>query len=247
MPSNQHAIETARILIEMTSCCVTSISGHWTQGDFAHLGSGTFISIDGSPVILTANHVIEQQEAPFRGFAYSNGNGKVAFFDGAETFFNEEADVAIKKIDPSTFDRDTVDEERIAESSHTNNGDLVFLHGYPGETSRQTRLLHSQGALVNESLPLLTKIIPEFCCQQSLALDYAIEGVFDETEEMSSLPDPHGLSGTSLWRVPRNGNQWNPEEAKIIGLVKLWDQVSSCLYATRIEIVNSLIDQYREL
>jgi hypothetical protein len=48
--------------------------------------------------------------------------------------------------------------------------------------------------------------------------------------------DPHGLSGSAVWRIGAAGasiNDWSPAMSELVGVVTQWDQSRKCLIATK--------------
>ncbi|MFN7139457.1 MAG: hypothetical protein ACK4UN_08970 [Limisphaerales bacterium] len=71
------------------------------------------------------------------------------------------------------------------------------------------------------------------------------EGQEDANGRPATLPDPHGMSGTAVWRSGRvaaaSGAAWSPDHARIVGIVHTWDQQTATLVATRIEVLRDFI------
>lgn len=56
----------------------------------------------------------------------------------------------------------------------------------------------------------------------------------------SRLPDPHGFSGSLVWDTKlvsciQSGEQWNPNMAKVTGIVWGWPSSSGSILATKVE------------
>ncbi len=57
--------------------------------------------------------------------------------------------------------------------------------------------------------------------------------------------DPHGLSGSAVWRIGAAGvsiNDWSPAMSELVGVVTRWDPSRKCLLATKWTSVSPLLD-----
>ena len=137
------------------------------------------------------------------------------------------ADTPIVPFDASTLAENSADLE-----------DYIFIHSYPGTRSRFSAL--GQGIYFSTQpygTVSGTSVWKGFDAKIHFALEYPGEGQEHSDGRAATLPDPHGLSGTAVWRTGRAkaGPNWTTNDAKIVGIVHRWDQDSSTLVAPRIE------------
>lgn len=213
--------------------------------DYGELvGTGTYLRYGDRLYILTARHVAEEACSKYPGCAFSVGAGKRPILITRPFVLHKEPflDIAVLPVDEQDIVGTSVvpfAPSVLAESS-ADLEDYLFIHGYPGAKSRFSAL--GQG-IVSSTQPYGTvtgtSVWAGFDDKIHFALEYPGEGQEHSDGRAATLPDPHGLSGTAVWRTGRAkaGANWTPQDAKIVGIVHRWDQDSSTLVATRIEPV----------
>lgn len=213
------------------------------------IGTGTFIRHSSRVYIVTARHVAEKA-CQSNGCAHSCGPGQRPRLITRPFVIHKDRalDLALLPIEPSDIGDSPIrplDFSVLAESSD-DLADFLVIHGYPGERSRFSAI--GRG-IFSTSQPYVTvegrSSLPEFNPAIHFAIEYPGEGQEDPTGRSAKLPDPHGMSGTAVWRSGRAkaGKDWTSANARIVGIVHRWDQDSSSLVATRIEPLSAFLQQ----
>jgi hypothetical protein len=122
--------------------------------------------------------------------------------------------------------------------------DLLFINGFPGKDSRFSALLKGI-----RSKPLVYAAYSGisddswFNPAMHLAIHYDPKNFIGGDGLPADFPFPDGLSGSTVWRIPRMEEQgtWAPQNARIVGLVQRWDHTGRFLIAARIEHVLSFL------
>jgi hypothetical protein len=136
-------------------------------------------------------------------------------------------------------------DERFWPSAHIDRSldklatDYLFLHGFPGTASYPSLLL---GGVVNTSLPYgamqrLENLPPDLQSFQ-FAVEYDPDGMVNEVGAARDLVDPHGLSGSPVWRIGVSGGrsrEWKPGDSLLVGVLTQWRPDEKVLIATSTE------------
>jgi hypothetical protein len=70
------------------------------------------------------------------------------------------------------------------------------------------------------------------------AVEYDPVGMVNETGASQDLVDPHGLSGSPVWRIGVSGrasHEWKPSDSLLVGLLTEWRPSEKVLIATSAE------------
>jgi hypothetical protein len=219
-------------------CSVIGVS-HQTMG--RHFGSALRCQLYGRRAILTALHVIEEPKREPFGLAISTGYGEPPYVVYGPVQIDPLADLAVYFL-PSDYPRpDTAfwPSARIERSLDNLATDYLFVHGFPGKTSNPSLLL---GGVVSKSLPYgamqrLENLPPDLKPFQ-FALEYDPAGMINETGATQEFVDPHGLSGSPVWRLGVSGrpsDQWQPSDSRLVGILTQWRPNEKVLIATSTE------------
>lgn len=243
-----------RVLGEMkhhTKPAMAAVYGVEREDHGLLVGSGIFVRILGATHLLTASHVLETASR-FEFLAHSNDYGTkpvpIRFpfrlqpypLDLGFTLIDEAA-VAPGAIVPWPV-------EALADNADHLEGDILFIHGYPGE--RSTWLPIVNGGVKAESLPLGTVVRngetgwADFNPILHFAVEYWPEGWFDERGRTLARPNPHCLSGSAVWRANirgRSHTEWKATDARIVGVLHRYNPEHDSLIATRTEHVRDFV------
>jgi hypothetical protein len=219
-------------------CSVIGVSDR-TMGRYC--GSALRCRLDGRRAIVTALHVIEEARKEPQGLAISTGYGEPPFVVHGHVNIDSHADLAVYFLPEEYPCPDSVfwPSKQIEHSLDNLATDYLFLHGFPGKTSYPSRLL---GGVVNKSLPYgamqrlenLPPNLPPF----QFAVEYDPIGMVNETGAAQDLLDPHGLSGSPVWRIGisgRSSREWRPENSLLVGVLTQWSPSNKVLIATSME------------
>jgi hypothetical protein len=197
--------------------------------------------INGERAIMTALHVIDEaKEEPLR-LALSTGYGKPPYIVHGPVKIDPIGDLAIYFLpaDYPSPGESFWPSARIERSLDNLATDYLFLHGFPGKRSYPSHLL---GGVVSKSLPYgamqrLEKL-PTNLAPFQFAVEYDPIGMVTETGAAQDLVDPHGLSGSPVWRIGvsgRSSSEWGPSDSLLVGIVTRWCPDEKVLIATSTE------------
>ena len=209
-------------------------------------GSGTFVELRGISYTLTNEHVARARM--FYPLAHFLGNGELAArIVHPFQCITEPTDIAIARIDREVLAIGTkrpVPAARIDPSFQPADGEILFMHGFPGLQSHFSAMYRG---LLTRTFPYAVDVasLPQgYDPDLYFALSYPPYGnvkTFEGRE--TDLPNPEGLSGAVVWdtKFVRTCAGWTPGHAKVAGVVFGWNQPNHCLIATKIEIVRHFL------
>lgn len=231
---------------EFTTPFISAIYGAYDEKCGVLLGSGTFIELEGTDFLLTAAHVLgfepSQSEREIVGKAHSSGYGLAPrTFSHTPQCLGDPSDLGLVEVEVSDLSRiEPLDSSYLDADSQCLDGDILFLHGWPGERSRFVRFW---SAVMSKSFPFgshanVGSTYSWFDPQMHLSVDYPRVGT-DKAGNTVDLPLPYGMSGCAIWRTNyRNyGKNWTPCKARIVGVQSDWDVDGGGLIGTRVEVL----------
>lgn len=170
--------------------------------------------------------------------AISTGFGKPPYIVQGKINIDSIADLAVYFLpaDYPDVDGHFWPSTRIDRSLEKLATDYLFLHGFPGKTSYSSLLL---GGVISKSLPYgamqrLENLPPDLQPFQ-IAIEYDPVGMMNETRAAQDLIDPHGLSGSPVWRIGaigRSSREWKPSDSLLVGILTQWRPKERVLVAT---------------
>ena len=234
---------------------LTPISAAITYSQGQSIGSGTFLKLNDAYYVITNEHVAETRNEYRLAFFGGNNQHAIAIIHPFRCI-TQPTDAAIARIDDEIFPvehKSAVTNSRIEHAFAPSEGEIVFLHGYPGITSYFSPMMKT---LINKTCPYATDVAdlpPKYDPDLHFAINYPAPGkeaVKDFDGNPVDLPDPHGLSGTLLWDtkyIGKNGENWSPTDAMVTGIIHQWDTEHQLLIGTKIEILRVfLVDSLRQ-
>lgn len=229
---------TLPAMAHYTSGFICSVFGVSDSTMGRHYGSAVRCKLRGQRAILTALHVIQEAQKEPLGVAISTAYGQRPYVVEGLVQIDQQADIAAYFLPDDYPCPDTVfwPSARIDHSLEKLATDYLFLHGFPGKRSYSS--LHL-GGVVNKSLPYgamqrLDNLPPDLEPFQ-FAIEYDPQGMIDETGVAGDLVDPHGLSGSPVWRIGVSGRSrrdWRPSDSLLVGIVTQWRPDEKVLIAT---------------
>jgi hypothetical protein len=240
----QFVISTLPKMAEHTFPFLCSVIGIWNANTGRHLGSALRCILQGKRAILTAHHVVQEARSEPGGFAISAGYGRKPFVVSGPINIDPLADLAVYFLpqdypddrDLAFWPRERTDRERTRLAT-----DYLFLHGFPGDQSYSSQIL--QG-VVSRSLPYgaMQRIdnLPGDLNRFQFAIEYDPAGMSDSAGVAQTPVDPHGLSGSPVWRIGASGRParlWRPEHSLLVGVVTQWRPEQKVLVTTSIAAV----------
>ena len=254
MTKEEFILSTIKPMAEYTFPFLTSVTGIKDTTEGEHVGSGLRAIVNGRRCVISARHVIEQAATYPMKFAVSAGYGRPPYIVRGTIELDPIGDLSIYYL-PDDFPRDAPGvsfwpETRIQRSTERLATDFLFTHGFPASRSRFFNIL--QG-LAKRSLPYgaMQRLEPRVPSLQSF--EFAIE--FDpagmralDQDGIDGFVDPHGLSGSPVWRIGISGRsraEWSPALSLVVGFVTQWrpdDRVLVASSAARLaEILRSRV------
>jgi hypothetical protein len=220
---------------------ICSIIGVTSPQMGRHYGSALRCKLNGRLAILTALHVIEEALKEPQGLAISIGYGKPLYVVHGKVHFDPIADLAVYFL-PEDYPCPAEafwPSERSDRSLDKLGTDYLFLHGFPEKRSYPPIHL---GGVISKSLPYgamqrLDDLPPNLQPFQ-FAIEYDPVGMVDEAGAAGALVDPHGLSGSPVWRIGVSGHSprdWSPNDSLLVGMVTKWRPDEKVLLATSLE------------
>lgn len=212
-------------------------------------GSGTYLELRGHSYILTNEHVAHAQLRYALAHFLNDGELAAAVVHPFRSVTAPE-DIAVASIDADLLTNSTkrgVPAAQIDPVFQPAEGEILFIHGYPGVQGHISAL--NQGALAR-TFPFASDantLPPGFDSNLHFAITYPIQGVRDYQGREARLPVPGGMSGSLVWDtkfVALSGAEWDPSKAKACGLIWAWDVMHERLIGTKIEYVRRLLVEH---
>jgi len=236
-------LSTLPRMAEHTFPFLGSVIGIQNSKTGRHIGSALRCVLHGKRAILTAQHVIREAQNEPAGFAISAGYGRAPFVVHGPVNIDPVADLAVYFL-PQDYPDDSAiafwprgrtDREQMRLAT-----DYLFLHGFPGDPSHSYSSQVFQGVL-NRSLPYgaMQRIdnLPDDLTPIQFAIEYSAAGMSNSSGIAQTPVDPHGLSGSPVWRIGLSGRSarlWQPDDSLLVGVVTQWRPEQNVLVATSI-------------
>lgn len=225
-------------LAQYTFPYLCSIIGIEDQTTGRHVGSGLRCTLKGRRAVVTAWHVLEEARVSSRGFAVSTGQGEAPYVVQGKVNIDPVADLGVYFLPdeyPTSKGR-FWPAERLDRTLDKLATDYLFLHGFPGSHSRFLR--HFEG-VISRSLPYgaMQRLdgLPSDLQPFQFAIEYDPAGMVAPSGEPQEPVDPHGLSGSPVWRIGVSGRSkrdWTPDHCLLVGVVTQWRPDYKVLVAT---------------
>lgn len=245
----QFVQSTVEPMAQYTFPYICSIIGVIDSEQGAHVGSALRCSLGGKQVAITAAHVMHQAQQDYSGVAISAGYGIEPYQIHGQIRLDTVADLAVYSLPADYPDKGGQvalwPEDRIEDDTERLSIDYLFVHGFPGQRSRFLALCKG---LANRSLPYGAMQRVEETPADLQLFQFAIE--FDpvdmRVEGRATVPsvDPHGLSGSPVWRIGASGrsaSEWTPQSSLLVGIVTQWRPEAKVLVATHAGKVLDLV------
>lgn len=224
----------AREMIEYTGPSLVALYGCRDEDHGRLVGSGTFFEHQDRFYILTARHVTNELEqfdiqCCSRSGLHGEGGDEPQILT-SEPIVSMNYDLAAIPIERSALDstvRFINTTQFMAASPRASleeelRGDILFLHGYPGQTSQ---FFATWGELHSRTLPFTTFVNEDETTDELLAVDFMHNNV-RTLEDGGSYRDvdPRGLSGCTLWKsnLSSYGDEWCVSNARVAGVIFEW-------------------------
>ena len=236
--------DTAAKMIEHIQPYLSPISRVLSETEGEHLGSGSYLELEGKKYIITNEHVAKHLATHSLTHQFF-GNETILRLTKPAITKLAPIDVAVSEIPDSSwclFDHSAlaIPSERFAAIHNPAEHECLFFAGYSGQRSR---FLFDH--LITPGTPYLTQecSFPSNVEEANSNFHFALFYLPDlaiSIDGTSHLPDPHGFSGSLVWDTKRvaclsAGIEWNPEMAEITGIVWGWPSSEACILVTKVE------------
>ena len=176
------------------------------------IGTGTFFNIRDTVYLLTAQHVSAERfatnargERLYDGLAHDGAPNCELYRIANPTFgYEHPRDIAVVRLRSELLDHPVLKPmawKSVPHFAGDLENEILFVHGYPGKKSLFVRAWEG---IVSESFPWVAAEEPCKCSwfdpRIHIAVGYPVTGQ-DERGHLVDLPDPHGLSGSALWKT----------------------------------------------
>ncbi|EPB4668033.1 TPA: hypothetical protein J1W44_004452 [Escherichia coli] len=236
--------DTVDAMIEHVKPFLSPISYTTDEGYGILHGTGSYITFDDKEYLITNEHVGSLDKKTTLQNQFFNDDNIYLL---KNKFKNKPypIDVAISHIDKKLWSTHTeyaqaIPSNRFALKHNPYKNELLFLAGYSGERSG----FHYNN-LISRCTPYLTQEIalPDNIQDADAGFHFSLPykpELATSVDGTSSLPDPHGFSGSLVWDTKRiaclvEKRDWEPSMAEVTGILWGWPSSSSCLLATRVE------------
>jgi hypothetical protein len=241
---NNICYEVSKKMCEHIKNFVTPISRVLSDTDGEHLGSGSYFHFKGNKYLITNEHVARHLSNNPLTHKF-NENDTILKLTNPMISLKAPIDVAICKIENSHWKRlehtsNAIPFDRFSKTHSPVEGELLFFIGYSGERSEfYFNYLKTSGTpYLTQELTNMSDI-NEANSEFHFALLYSSDKA-TSIDDTSSLPDPHGFSGSLVWDTKvvaciNEGTEWSPDLAMVTGIVWGWPSSAACILATKVE------------
>ena len=213
-----------------------------THGE--HHGTGYYFQAGSAKYLITNEHVAKRLIKGSLTHKF-NGDDKLFLITSSALTIMAPVDVAIIRINEGTWNKDThnasaIPLSRFAERHDPVQHELLFFAGFSGQRSK-----FFFGNLITPGTPYATQESPfptslnEADPKFHFSLFYPPD-LARSIDGTSSLPDPHGFSGSLVWDTKRVAclqarKEWSPAMAEVTGILWGWPSGAACILATKVE------------
>jgi hypothetical protein len=203
-----------------------------------HVGSALRLQLGSHRLLLSAHHVF-QEASPQMAASGLRGESPI-MLPGTPFFEDEAMDVRADEV-PATYpalDGGFWPQADVDATDQLLATDFLFVHGFPAARSGSLSLL---GGVVSSSLPYGAMLRDDDLPSDLETFQFAVD--FDpvnfQTTDGSPADwiDPHGLSGSPVWRIGAAGgtvSEWSPSKARLVGVITQWRPDEKLLVATKL-------------
>jgi len=248
-------------MAEYVSRTVTPISLSKNFGRGQAWGTGNYLSLRGTPYLVSNEHVVRQAVGCHLG--HLPGRPMITFLQQPDTDRSQASrriphEVGCRTAKPK---REVVDCSRLDLRYRAAPHELLFWLGFPGSTAKRhdpitelnTRRTLFGAPLETPGIPMLTQEvllaalpIEEFDPDKHVALHYPSRALKNLAGRAADTPNPKGMSGSLLWdskfvACMSSGKPWTVDEARVCGLIWASPGRPEVAIATKIEYVRTAL------
>jgi hypothetical protein len=235
-------------MAEETYPFIASIVGVDESNATPHVGSAFRLRLHGRRFIVTAGHVVDEALGRFGRVAVTGERGREPYLLTRDPDRVDDVhDFAVFEV-AEDYPGNAVSfwlPDRMAKDDAMLSSDYLFVHGFPAVRSHYSAIA---GGLINRSLPYgvmrREDELPPGILGFQFAMDFDPENFRGLDGSSAEWIDPHGLSGSAVWRIGASGGRiedWSPQKSMLVGVVTQWRPDARCLIATRWTSIADLI------
>ncbi len=222
----------------------TPISRVLSDTHGVHHGTGSYFQAGCVKFLITNEHVITSRANNPLTHKFK-GNDTLFVITNPALIVKAPIDVAIARIDEkiwkeNSYSAAAIPLSRFAPTHAPVQYEILFFAGFSGQLSK-----FFYGHLITPGSPYATqespfpKAVKEADSKYHFSLFYPPD-LARSVDGKSSLPDPHGFSGSLVWDTKRveclqTGKEWSPDMAQVTGIVWGWPSNAVCILATKVE------------
>lgn len=225
------------------------------------IGSGTCLKIKDRYFIITAGHVISENEEKYKSILLA-GAGRppqhVTNFKNIGYVVDEANGIDIGYIELSKGESEKLGKIFIEPNVFKSNinhlkEDATLVCGYPGEVIKRKQTadknIYTVRAIHFQTITMPPNKWPKrFSIENHILLEYP-KMVEDRNGNSVKIPDAPGISGGGIWALnAKIKGIWSPEVTNLIGIQSLWNPKKRFLVGIQIQHWTNLINSiYQEL
>jgi hypothetical protein len=236
--------EVAKVMSCHVQPFTTPISKVLSNTHGKHHGTASYFHTGSEKYLITNEHVVRHLANDRLTYKF-NGNDDLFLINNPASTITAPVDVAIIRIDDEIWCRDShnaaaIPLSRFAKSHEPVQHELLFFAGFSGYRSK-----FLYGHLITPGTPYVTQesSFPTTVNEANPIFHFSLfypPDLARSVDGSSSLPEPHGFSGSLVWDTKRvaclqKGTEWSPEIAEVTGIVWGWPSGAGCVLATKVE------------
>lgn len=245
----QRLIEELWDHVDQFVCPITRIApGDDRQPPGDHHGSGWFISRCGKPHLCTCEHVANFEDKGSLGYAPFGGDSGGSVGSRFARLVHP-LDFAIANVQQTwvmiQHKGKCIPSDMIANTHAPVSGELLYVHGFPGDESNPAFGQHNVkalGVLAHEvAAPnALFSEVPPFDPSKHICIGWSTAQAVPLTPSSDILSAPGGMSGSALWNtryreVTEAGGEWTVSDIRLTAIVWGASSKASVMVGTAIE------------
>lgn len=213
-----------------------------------HHGTGWFINRHGKPHLCTCEHVANFEDCGSLGYAPFGGESGVSVGSRFDRLAHP-LDFAIADVQQTwaiiQHYGECIPAKMIADAHDPVNGELLYVHGFPGEDAKPAFGQHNVkalGVLAHQVDPPaeLWNEKPPFDRSRHICIGWNTAQAVPLTPNAGTLSSPGGISGSPIWNtryreVTDAGRDWSVSDIRLTAIAWGVSSKTSVMVGTTIE------------
>lgn len=251
----QRLIDDLWDYVDKFVCPIVRIArGDERQPPGDHHGTGWFIERHGKPNLCTCEHVANFEDKGSLGYAPFGGDSGVSV---GSRFYRlaHPLDFAIANVQRTwamiKHDGRCIPAELITDTHAPVSGELLYVHGFPGEDAKAAFGQHNVkalGVLAHQVAPPAEVFneVPPFEPSKHICIGWNTGQAVPLTPNADILSTPGGMSGSPLWNtryreVTEAGGDWSVSDIRLSAIVWGASSKTSVMVGTSIKHFRSYV------